>query len=56
MPVRHIHLDNSRAKIISEQGPIMLAVGAGGGGFDIFPSSMISLFFYPLSGRRPDIY
>ena len=27
------HLDNSRAKIISEQGPIVLAVGAGGDGF-----------------------
>ena len=36
MPVRHTHFDNSRAKIISEQGPIVLAVGAGGGGFDIF--------------------
>ena len=33
--------------IIVEQGPIVLAVGAGGGCLDIF--------FLPLSGRRPDI-
>ena len=33
---RHTHLDNSRAKIISEQGPIVLAVDAGRDGFDIF--------------------
>ena len=32
------------------QGPIVLAVGAGGGGLDIF-----TLFFLPLFGRRPDI-
>ena len=32
----------------------MLAVGAGGCCLDIFLSS-ISLFFLPLSGRRPDI-
>ena len=37
------------------QGPTMLAVGAGGGCLDIFLSSIISLFFLPLSGRRPDI-
>ena len=37
------------------QGPIALAVGAGGGCLDVFLSSMISLFFLPLSGRRPDI-
>ena len=30
-------------------------VGAVGGHLDIFLSSMISLFFLPLSGRRPDI-
>ena len=37
------------------QGPIVLAVGAGGGCLDFFLSSMTSLFFLPLSGRRPDI-
>ena len=37
------------------QGPIALAVGAGGGWLDIFHSSIISFFFLPLSGRRPDI-
>ena len=41
--------------IIVGQGPIALALGAGGGGLDIFLSSIISLFFLPLSGRRPDI-
>ena len=34
------------------QGPIALAVSAGGGCLDIFLSS---LFFLPLFGRRPDI-
>ena len=38
-----------------EQGPTVLAVGAGGGCLDIFFSSIVSLFFLPLSGRRPDI-
>ena len=37
------------------QGPIVLAVGAGAGCLDIFLSSTTSLFFLPLSGRRPDI-
>ena len=37
------------------QGPTVLAVGAGGGCLDIFLSSITSLFFLPLSGRRPDI-
>ena len=37
------------------QGPTAHAVGAGGGYLDIFLSSLISLFFLPLSGRRPDI-
>ena len=37
------------------QGPTALSVGAGGGCLDIFLSSIISLFFLPLSGRRPDI-
>ena len=36
------------------QGPTALAVGAGGSCLDIFPSSIISLFFLPLSRRRPD--
>ena len=38
------------------QEPIALAVGAGGVGLDIFfLSSISSLFFLPLSGRRPDM-
>ena len=37
------------------QGPTALAVYAGGGCLDFFLSSIISLFFLPLSGRRPDI-
>ena len=37
------------------QGPTALAVGAGGGCLNIFLSSIISLFFLPLSGRRSDI-
>ena len=36
------------------QGPIALAVGAGGGCFDIL-LSIFSLLFLPLSGRRPGI-
>ena len=36
------------------QGPTALAVDAGGGGWTFFVSSIISLFFLPLSGRRPD--
>ena len=38
------------------QGPTALAVGADGGCLDFFLLSIISLFFLPLSGRRPDIY
>ena len=42
--------------IIVGQGPIALAIGAGGGLFGhFFFSSFTSLFFLPLSGRRPDI-
>ena len=42
--------------IIVGQGPIALAVGADGGCLDIFSlPSINSLFFLPLSGRRPDI-
>ena len=39
--------------MIVGQGPIALAVGAGGGVF--FLSSILSVLFLPLSGRRPDI-
>ena len=43
--------------IILGHGPTALAVGAGAGGgcLDIFLSPIISLFFLPFSGRRPDI-
>ena len=37
------------------QGPIALAVGAGGGCLDILLSSILSFLFLPLFGRRPDI-
>ena len=37
------------------QGPTALAVGAGGVGLDFFTSTIRSLFFLPLCGRRPDI-
>ena len=37
------------------QGPTALAVGADGVVWTFFLSSIISLFFLPLSGRRPDI-
>ena len=41
--------------IIVGQGPIALAVGAGGVVWTFFLSSVISLFFLPLYVRRPDI-
>ena len=41
--------------IIVGQGPVALVVGAGGGCLDIFLSSVLSLLFLPLFGRRPDI-
>ena len=41
--------------IIVGQRPVALAVGAGGGCLDIFLSSVLSLLFLPLFGRRPDI-
>ena len=41
--------------IIVGHRPTALAVGAGWGCLDIFLSSIISLFFLPHSGRRPDI-
>ena len=37
------------------QRPIALAEGAVGVVWTFFLSSIISLFFLPLSGRRPDI-
>ena len=36
-------------------GPTALTVGAGGGCLDILLSSILSLLFLPLFGRRPDI-
>ena len=41
--------------IIVGQGPIALAAGAGGGVWTFLFSSIFSLFFLPVSGRRPDI-
>ena len=42
--------------MIVGQGPIALAVGAGGGFVWTFLfSSILSLLFLPLFGRRPDI-
>ena len=41
--------------VILGQGPIALAVGAGGGLFGHFFSSLFFLLFLPLSGRRPNI-
>ena len=41
--------------IIVGQGPIPLAAGAGGGCLTFFLSSITSLFFLSLSGKRPDI-
>ena len=37
------------------QGPIALAVGAGGIVSTVLLSSILSLLYLPLSGRRPDI-
>ena len=37
------------------QGPTALAVGAGGVVWTFFLSSILSLLFLPLFGRRPDI-
>ena len=37
------------------QGPTVLVVGAGGGCLDNFSLVYHSIFFLPLSGRRPDI-
>ena len=40
--------------MIVGQGPIALAVGAGGGCLDIFTLVYQFSFFLPLSGRWPD--
>ena len=48
-------LDVYRGRKTTMQGPTALVVGAGGGCLDIFLSSITSLFFLPLFGRRPDI-
>ena len=42
--------------VVGQGGPTVLTVGAGGVVWTFFPSSIISLFFLPLSARRPDIY
>ena len=41
--------------IIVGQGPIVLAVGAGGGGLDIFSLIYHFSLLSPSLGRRPDI-
>ena len=41
--------------MIVGQGPIVLAVGAGGVVWTFLLSSVLSLLFLPLSGRRPDM-
>ena len=41
--------------VIVGQGPIALAVGAGGGLFGNFNSPLSFPLFFPLSGGRPDI-
>ena len=41
--------------IIVGQGLTAPAVGAGGGVWTFFLSFLASIFFLPLSGRRPDI-
>ena len=38
------------------QGPTALAVGAGGVVWTFLLSSILSLLFLPLFGRRPDMY
>ena len=41
--------------MIVGQGPFVLAVGAGGVVWTFLLSSIFSLLFLPLFGRRPDI-
>ena len=48
-------LGRSTIWMIVGQGPIALAVGAGGVVWTFLLSSILSLLFLPLSGRRPDI-
>ena len=49
VPGHPTNLDKSR------QGPTELAMGGVGVVWTFLLSSIISLFFLPLSGRRPDI-
>ena len=51
LPVRGILL----IWVIVGQGPVALAVGAGGGCLDIFSLVYHFSVFLPLSGKRPDI-
>ena len=51
LPVRGVLL----TWITVGQGPIVLAVNSSGGVWTFFLSSITSLFFLPLSGRRTDI-
>ena len=37
------------------QGPTLLAIGVGGVVWTVLISSILSLLFLPLFGRRPDI-
>ena len=46
---------NFQCWMIVGQGPTALAVGAGGVVWAFLLSSVFSLFFLPLFGRRPDI-
>ena len=48
-------LGSPTIRILIGQGPIALAVGAGGGVWTFLLSSIFSLLFLPLSGRRPHI-
>ena len=41
--------------MIVGQGPTVIAVGAGGVVWTFLLSSILSLLFLPLFGRRPDI-
>ena len=41
--------------MIVRQGPVALAVGAGGVVWTFLLFSIFSLLFFPLFGRRPDI-
>ena len=41
--------------MIVGQGPIVLALGVGGGVWTFLLRSVLYLLFLPFSGRRPDI-